>query len=135
MLRSQTHGPGRFQLTKLVDLAVLSQKMPAATAFPDLAKDLPQDESQIESTTRMRKDASVPDQKKFFYGQFQLQGFGQLMADGTWSAYCVITEHLGSHSDAQKRLMSGSFETEEEAAEAGLDLGKKWFEENYPLPD
>lgn len=68
-------------------------------------------------------------------GQIEIKGVGQLMADGSWSAYCVTTEHLGSHSDAQKRLVSGTYETEKEAEEAGFDWGKKWVNENYPLPE
>lgn len=69
------------------------------------------------------------------FGQIEIKGVGQLMADGSWSAYCVITEHLGSHSDAQKRLVSGTYKTENAAAEAGLDWGKKWVNEKYPLPE
>lgn len=72
---------------------------------------------------------------KLLSGQVQIKGVGQLMADGSWSAYSVITEHLGSRTEEKKRLVDGSYATELEAVNAGLHRCMDWLNESFPIPD
>lgn len=70
---------------------------------------------------------------KLMAGQITLKGVGQQLGDGRWSAQCVVTEHLGDHTDDRILPAPGTFNTEQEAVSAGLHCGIAWVDATYPL--
>ncbi len=62
-----------------------------------------------------------------------LKGFAQLMADGTWGGRCLVT--ADKRYEVQERILTTPlvYDTEQEACEAGLELGKEWLVTTYPM--
>jgi hypothetical protein len=59
-------------------------------------------------------------------------GHPQLMQDGTWGAKCVVTDHAGPHTD--ERILTGAdtFQNQNEAIAAALQIGRNWVDQHYP---
>lgn len=66
-------------------------------------------------------------------GRFTLRSRGQAMPGNKFQATFVVTEHKLHADEEIKRYTGALFDTEIEAAEAGLEAAKIWLDEHRPI--
>ena len=67
-------------------------------------------------------------------GSIVINGQAQQMADGTWGAKCVVTEHRGFETFDHMIDTGGEYrKTRPEAEAVGLEIGIRWVNEKFPI--
>lgn len=67
-------------------------------------------------------------------GPYQIRGYAQEMADGTWAACCVISRHEGGRVLEELLPKDGPYyASKDDAEKAGLEKGVSLLNERYPL--